>query len=122
MSDGDKKLNFTVDLKPTFELFDYKNIETNQPEITVSDKEISESVEQIRTQHTDCKEVKGNRSRPRNAYLGRAKNAWEEARNENFPGRKAIIESIVGMEIDNKNDIEMKFLADVEITELQGKK
>jgi trigger factor len=143
-SDGDKELNFTVDLKPTFELFDYKNIEINQPEITVSDEEIGEAIEQTRSHHAEYKEVKrpiqkGDFVRlqyegmledgtkaidfiPQTPIWAEQKNTWEEAGNENSPGIKAITEGIVGMEIDDEKDIEMEFPVDFEITELQGKK
>jgi trigger factor len=142
--DGNKELNFTVDLKPTFELFDYKNIEINQPEITVSDEEINGAIERIRSHHADYKTVK----RPiqkgdfvRLQYIGaledgtkaidlipqpsiwtEQKNTWEEAGNENSNGIKTITEGIIGLEIDGEKDIPMEFPADFAIAKLQGKK
>jgi trigger factor len=142
--EGNKELNFIVDLKPTFELLDYKNIEINQPEITVSDEEIAEAIERLRNYHADYQEVKrpiqkGDFVRlqyegileggtkaidliPEIPIWAEQKNTWEEAANENAPGIRAITTGILDMEIDGEKDVEMEFPADFEITQLQGKK
>jgi trigger factor len=141
---GDKELNFTVDLKPAFELLDYKNIEIKQPEITINDEEISKTIEQIRNHYTDYKEVKRPIQRgdfvrlqyegtfddgtkvidliPQTPIWAEQKNTWEEAGNENSHGIKAINAGIEGMEVDGEKDIEMEFPTDFEVAELQGKK
>ncbi|MDR0590522.1 MAG: trigger factor [Puniceicoccales bacterium] len=141
---GDKELTFTVDLKPEFELFDYRNIALEEPEIGVSDAEIGEAIEQIRHHYADYRAVnrpvqRGDFVRLR--YAGRLEdgtkmidvvpqkpiwaeqmNTWEEAGSANSPGIKAVTEGIVAMEIDGEKDIEMDFAADFEVPELQGKK
>ncbi|MDR3317596.1 MAG: trigger factor [Puniceicoccales bacterium] len=142
--EGDKELNFIVDLKPIFELIDYKNMEIDQPEIIVTDEESSNAIEQIRNHHAEYKEVK----RPiqkgdfvRLQYTGRfeddtniidlipkkpmwaeQKNTWEEAGSEDASSIKVISDGIIGMEGDQEKDIEMDFPADFEVSELQAKK
>ncbi|MDR1303416.1 MAG: trigger factor [Puniceicoccales bacterium] len=141
---GDKELAFIVDLKPEFDLFDYKNIVLEEPEIEVNEAEIGEAIEQIRHHYADYRAVDRPVQRGdfvRLQYAGRLEdgtkmidivlqkpiwaeqtNTWEEAGNANSPGIKAIIEGIIAMEIDGEKDIEMDFAADFEIPELQCKK
>jgi trigger factor len=142
--DGGKELTFIVDLKPEFELFDYKNIVLEEPEIEVSDAEIEETIEKIRHHHADYRAV----DRPvrrgdfvRLQYVGRLDdgtkmldivpqkpiwaeqtNTWEEAGSADSPGIKALIEGIIAMEVDGEKDIEVDFAADFEVPEIQGKK
>jgi trigger factor len=144
--EGEKELNFVIDLKPTFELLDYKNIAVEEPEIRVSEEDISGAIEQIRDQHADYKEVK----RPiqkgdfvRLQYVGTLEdgrkatelvpnapiwaeqnNGWEKAGkgDENSPGIEGIVEGIVAMEIDGEKDVEMEFPVDFVVSELRGKK
>jgi trigger factor len=142
--DGTKEFRFTVDLKPTFELIDYKNIAIEQPEITADDEEIAAALKQLSNRHADYREVqrpvqKGDFVRlqyegtfedgtkaidavPKLAAWAEQKNAWEEAANEQSPGIRALTMGIVDMEIDGEKDIEMDFPADFAIVELQGKK
>jgi trigger factor len=142
--DGDRELNFTVDLKPTFELLDYKNIEIERPEITVSDEEITEAIEQMRNHYADYKAVKrpiqkGDFVRlqyegtledgtkaidlvPQMPTWAEQKSTWEKAGEEDSQGIQAIATGIVDMEIDGEKDVEMEFPADFAIAELQGKK
>ncbi|MDR1435297.1 MAG: trigger factor [Puniceicoccales bacterium] len=146
MPDGEKELNFVVDLKPIFELLDYKNIEVEQPEISVGDEDINGAIEQIRNHHADYKEVKRPIQRGdfvRLQYVGTQEdgtkateliphaptwaeqnNAWEKAGKEaeNSPGIEAIVEGIIAMEVDGEKDVEMEFPADFAVPELQGKK
>ncbi|MDR2372475.1 MAG: trigger factor [Puniceicoccales bacterium] len=143
-SEGNKELNFIVDLKPTFELLDYKNIEINQPEITVSDEEIAGAIEQLRNHHADYREVKrpiqkddfvrlqyegvledGTKAIdlvPKLSGWAEQKNTWIEAANENAFDIRAITTGILDMEIDGEKDVEMEFPADFEVPQLQGKK
>ncbi|MDR1590731.1 MAG: trigger factor [Puniceicoccales bacterium] len=142
--DGTKELHFTVDLKPVFELIDYKNIAIEQPEITVSDEEIAKTLEQFCNHHADYRVAKrpvqkGDFVRlqyegtftdgakvvdliPKMPIWAEQKNTWEEAANEQSPGIRAITAGILGMEINGEKDVEMDFPADFEIAELQGKK
>jgi trigger factor len=141
---GDKELTFVVDLKPEFELFDYKNIALEEPEIEVSDAEIEKAIEQIRHHYADYRAVDRPVQRSdfvRLQYVGRLEdgtkmidivpkkpiwaeqtNTWEEAGSADSPGIKAVIDGIIAMEIDGEKDIEMEFSADFEVPELQSKK
>ncbi|MDR0418291.1 MAG: trigger factor [Puniceicoccales bacterium] len=142
--DGEKELNFIVDLKPTFELFDYKNIEIEQPAIAINDEDITKAIEQIRNHYANYKEVKRPIQRgdfvrfqyegtlddgtkaidlvPQTPIWAEQKNTWTEAGNENSHEINAITVGIEGMEIDGEKDIEMEFPTDFDVTELQGKK
>ena len=48
---GDKKITFIVDLKPTFELVDYKNLNIDEPEISVSEEDIDNAIKNIQMRH-----------------------------------------------------------------------
>ncbi|MDR3109452.1 MAG: methyltransferase domain-containing protein, partial [Planctomycetaceae bacterium] len=50
------------------------------------------------------------------------KSTWEEAGNEDVPGIKAVINGIIGMEIDGEKDVDMEFAVDFEFEKLQNKK
>jgi trigger factor len=143
-SEGNKELNFIVDLKPIFELFDYKNIEINQPEITVSEEEIAEATEQLRDHYADYREVKrpiqkgdfvrlryegifedGTKvidSIPGLPIWAEQKDIWKEVANENTPGMEALTVGTLNMEVDGEKDIEIEFPADFEVFELKEKK
>jgi trigger factor len=143
-SDGGRELKFIVDLKPTFELLDYKNLTIDEPEITVSDEDISGAIEQIRNHHADYREVKrpiqaGDFVRlqytgtledgtkiidliPKAPIWAEQKNTWEEAGSRDAPGIPAIIQGIIAMEVDGERAIRMEFANDFELPELRGKK
>lgn len=144
LENGDKEITFAIDLKPTFELIDYKNIEIDNPEVEVTGQEVDQAIEQIRSQYADFKEVK----RPvqkgdfvRVQYSGKfedgtpvadvvkgspllteQKNTWEEAGNEEVPGVSAVVTGVIGMEVDQEKDCVMDFPTDFSVPELQGKK
>ena len=144
LENGDREIKFTIDLKPSFELLDYKNIEIENPDIEVSDKEVDDGIQQILSRHADYKVVERAAQKGdfvRLQYVGKfedgtpvidtlkhapiwaeQKNTWEEAGSEDAPGVRAIIDGIVGMSANEEKDVTMDFAADFEITELQGKK
>ena len=144
LENGDREVTFTIDLKPSFELPDYKNLEIENPDIEVSEEEIDKAVQQVLNQHADYKVVeravqKGDFVRLQ--YTGKfedgtavsevvkhapiwteQKNTWEEAGNEDAPGVRAVIDGVIGMSVDQEKDVVMDFPSDFEVKELQGKK
>ena len=141
---GAKTITFTVDLKPEVKLLDYKNISISEPEITVSEEEVNEGIEQIRNHNATYNEVhrpaqkgdfvrlayegKFEDGKPVVSVLkkfpvwGQQKNTWEEAGNTEAPGIKAIIEGIVGMSANEEKDFDMEFPEDFHVAELKNKK
>ncbi|UPA28217.1 MAG: trigger factor [Verrucomicrobiota bacterium] len=144
LENGDREFTFTVDLKPTFELIDYKNIEIENPNVEVTDKEVDKAVEEIRNHHAEYNIVKRPAKKGdfvRLQYRGTFEdgtpiaekvkvapiwaaqdNTWEEAGNTESPGVKAIIEGIIGMSIDEEKDVDMTYPEDFEVEDLRGKK
>lgn len=144
LENGDREFTFTVDLKPMFELIDYKNIEIENPDLDVTDEEVDKAVEEIRNHYADYKVVERSVQKGdfvRLQYRGTFEdgtpiaekvkvapiwaaqdNTWEEAGNTESPGVKAIIEGIIGMSVDEEKDVDMTYPEDFEVEDLRGKK
>lgn len=141
--DGNKIITITIDLKPEFELIDYKNIELNEPEIEVSEDDINEEIEGIRKYNAEFVETTEKAKagdfvrleyegkfddgslvaeKIPQTIFGSQKNTWEEAGETNRPGIKAIVEGIVGMGANDEKTVEMNFEGDEFPEDLRGKK
>lgn len=139
---GSKIITITIDLKPEFELIDYKNIELDEPEIEVSEDDINDEIEGLRKYNSEFLATKEKAKvgdfvrldyvgkfddgslvadKIKNTIFGTQKNTWEEAGETNRPGIKAIVGGIVGMGADDEKDVEMVFEGEEIPEELRGK-
>lgn len=138
----DAVLTFLVDVKPKFELPEYKNIPVLAPIIEVSEKEIEQALQTVLKEHsefnvTDKAAQKGDYVKlsyegkidnqpiaeliPRRTIYGTQKSTWEEAGAENVPGVPAVIQGIIGMKAGEHKNVSMHFPQNFEISELAGK-
>lgn len=135
-------LKLTVDIKPGFDLPDYKGMALERPSSTVSEEEIEQAIEQTRSRHADFNKVdrpaaKGDyvrcsyegrvdgeaiaeevKERP---MFGTQTGTWEEAGAEDAPGISEIAAALVGMKEGDRKDVEVSFGADHEVEFLRGK-
>lgn len=139
--DQEAVLTFLVDLKPSFELPEYKGIQVTGPAVEVTESEIQAGIEAILKQDveyivTDEAAQKGDYVRlsyegkigdqtiadllPRKTIYGTQKSTWEQAGAENVPGVSAVIEGIVGMKAGDFKNVTMHFAEDFQIKELAG--
>ena len=138
----DGKIEITVDVNPSFNLPEYKGIPTEVSSAAIDESEIDKSIEEIRKQRSDFKEVnrdvkKGDFVKvsyegkvgkrliaeivPDHHIYGKQENTWEEAGAENDMGVKAVVEGLIGMKIGDKEKVKMKFPKDFKVAELKGK-
>jgi len=135
-------VTFTLDIKPSFELPEYKGISLTLEKPTVSEEDIDKAIENIRQQRAEYKEVeepakKGDYVKlsysgkldgkpvseilPDKPIYGEQNNTWEEAGAEEVPGVRAIIDGIVGMKKGDEKDVKMSFPENFSEPELAGK-
>lgn len=136
------EIQFTVDLRPEFDLPDYKEIEVESKTDEPSDEDIEKAIDEIRNQRADYKTVeraveKGDFVKvsyegkigdqpveeilPNRPMYSKQPVTWEEAGAEEVPGIQAIIQGIVGMSIDEEKEVEETFADDFAEEPLQGK-
>lgn len=140
--DNDAVITFTVDVKPSFELPEYRGIEVNLPTIEVKENEIDEAIDGLRNQRKeynvkDASAEKGDYVKvsyegkiegrpiaeilPSKPMYSTQKSTWEEAGAEGVPGVSAVIEGVVGMKAGDQKTVTMHFPEDFEPQELAGK-
>ena len=137
------EVKFTVDVRPEFELPEYKGIEVSSESEAVSEEEIDKAIEQIRNQRAEYKPVEreakaGDYVRlsyegkvdgklvseiaPERPILGTQASTWEEAgAPEGVPCVRAVVDGIVGMKAGDKKVVSETFPKDYEIAALAGK-
>lgn len=136
-------LTITVDINPDFDLPDYKEIPTQITSTEVTDKEIDEAINEFRKQRSSFEEVtraaeKGDFIKvsyngmigdqsiaelvPDAKIYGKQENTWEEAGGEEGTGIKAVVDGLVGMNVDEEKEVEMEFPSDLPVEALAGKK
>ncbi|MGE9293623.1 MAG: trigger factor [Puniceicoccales bacterium] len=140
--EGDTAFKFTLDIKPEFELPEYKGLELSVPKSDVTDHEVEHARDHILGQRAEFNVVeqaakKGDYVKvsyegkigdelvadlaPDQPIFGTQKNTWEEAGAEHGPGVKAVVEGIVGMKAGDVKDAEETFPEEYEIEALKGK-
>ncbi|MEM0965967.1 MAG: trigger factor [Verrucomicrobiota bacterium] len=141
---GTPVLTLTIDIKPSYEIPEYKGIELEREPSTVTDEEVEEAIEATRAQRADFTKV----DRPAEAgdyvrcsyegkydgnpiaeevsdrpIYGTQKNTWEEAgSSDETPGVSEIAQALVGMKDGETKDVEAAFGDDHEVEFLRGKK
>ncbi len=142
LEDADTELKFTFDIKPEFELPEYKGLEISVPKSEVTDHELEHAKEHILNQRAEYNVVekpakKGDYVKvsyegkigdqpvaelvPDQPIFGTQKNTWEEAGAEHGPGVKAVVEGIIGMKAGDVKDEDETFPEDYELEPLKGK-
>ena len=145
-SGQDINFDLTVDVNPTFDLPDYKGIETEMPPTEVEDKEIDDTIERIRRQRADFVVVEREaaegdyvkvtytgthngepvadilKDEPRLQAWGAVSGGWEEAGTEEAKqfGVPAIIDALVGMKAGDTKVVEQVIPEDFGVESLRG--
>ncbi len=131
----DKKLKFTLEVEvyPTVELGQYKEIEVEKETVKVGKKDIDEYIERVLKQHAELEVVEGKPLENGNTAIfdfegsvngvpfegGKAENYTLEIGSGNFiPGFE---EQMVGMNIGEEKVITVKFPEDYHAADLAGK-
>ncbi len=137
-------ISFTVDLRPTFELPEYKGITTEVSQDEVKESEVETAIDEIRNQRAEYNVVeqaaqKGDYVKvsyegkiddqpiidlvPDHPIYGRQSMTWEEAgaTDKHIPGVRAVIDGLVGMKAGDKQSVSMDFPKDFEVKALAEK-
>ncbi|MGE9295078.1 MAG: trigger factor [Puniceicoccales bacterium] len=136
------ELSFTFDIRPTFELSDYKGVAVTVPKTEVTDEEFEQTKDYIlnqRAEYNVCEKAaekgdyvkvsyEGKIGEERIADLvedkpiyGTQTNTWEQAGDDQSPGIQAVVQGLLGMSAGDKKDVEETFAEDHEVEALQGK-
>lgn len=136
------QLEVTVDIRPQFELPEYKGVEVQVPPLEVSAGEIDSIVERIRKDRAerpvkDGPAEEGDHVKvsyegflgeqpiaevaPDRAILGKQENTWEEAGDEKT-GVEAVVHGVVGLKAGESGEREMTFPQEFPVEALAGQK
>lgn len=136
------ELSFTFDVRPTFDLPDYKGVAISVPKTDVSDQEFAQTKDYIlnqRAEYNVCEKAAEKGDYVKVSYEGKIgeeriaeivedkkiygtqTNTWEQAGDEHSPGVRAVVDALVGMSAGDKKDVEQTFADDFEVEALQGK-
>lgn len=145
LKDGESaEIRFEIDIAPAFELPEYKGIEVEKRDTSVSDTEIAETIENLRKQRAEFNKVekaaeKGDYVKlsyeatidgkplaevvPDAAVYGKQTGTWEEAGAEETFGAtvKEIVNALVGMKAEDKRELTVTFPQDFAAEALRGK-
>ena len=138
---ADAKLTFTVDVRPEFEIADYKGIEVTGLSVEVSEDEIAEVVKGIRSERAEFSPVE--REAQKGDYVkfshegsidgqpiseiaadkpvyAKMPQTWEEVGAEHglIPG---MSDALAGLKPGDKKDVQVEFPADFSVEALRGK-
>ncbi|MBK1880549.1 trigger factor [Pelagicoccus mobilis] len=141
-ADQDAELKFTVDVRPDFEITEYKEIEVTGLSEEVSEADVEEAIDRIRTERAEFAPVE--REAAKGDYVkfshegtidgtaiseiasekpvyAKMPQTWEEIGSEHglIPG---LGDGLEGLKTGDKKEIEVEFPADFSVEELQGKK
>lgn len=135
-------VKFTVDVRPSFEISDYKGIEVTGLSEAVTDAEVDETIDRIRSEKAEFSPVerpaaKGDYVKfshegsidgqaiseiaPDKPVYAKMPQTWEEIGSEHglIPG---LADGLDGMKTGDKKEIEVEFPSDFSVEALQGKK
>lgn len=141
-NDPGAELSFTFDIRPTFDLPEYKGVALTVPKTDVTEDEFKQTKDYIlnqRAEYNICEKAaeKGDYVKvsyegkigeeriaeiaPDAKIYGTQTNTWEQAGDVDSPGVKAVVEALVGMSAGDKKDVEETFADDFSVEALQGK-
>ncbi len=141
--DGVAKIIMEVEIYPEFTLPEYAGINLELASTDATAEDLTEAETKLREQRASYDVVervaeKGDYVRcsyegkigdkliseivPDRPIYSAQSSTWEEAGSENSPGVRAIVDGIIGMKADDKQDVTMEFPADFEEAALAGKK
>lgn len=135
-------ISFTVDVRPQFEIKDYKGLEVEGAPETVSDEEIDEMIDHLRRdraefQPTDRASQAGDYVKfshegsidgqpiaeiaPEKPVYGKMPQTWEEVGTEQglIPG---LSPQLAGLKKGDKKEVKVEFPEDFSVEELRGRK
>ncbi len=136
------ELRFAVDVRPDFQVPEYKGIEVKVPAANVTDAEVEKAIAELRNQRAQYNPVERearagdyvklsyegtvdgkaiSEIAPEKPMYGKQAVTWEEAGSKDAPGVRGIIDGIVGMKKGDKRDLTHSFPADFEVAALAGK-
>lgn len=136
------ELSFTFDIRPTFDLPDYKGVDVSVPKADVTEDEFSKTKDYIlnqRAEYNVCEKAAEQGDYVKVSYEGKIgdervadlvedrpiygtqTNTWEQAGDEQSPGVQSIVQGLLGMSAGDKKDVEETFPEDFEVEALQGK-
>ena len=122
---------FTLTLKPEFKLGQYKNLDVKKDEVTVSEEEINESIDNMREQYKENIVKEGKVETGDIAIIDfegfKDGVAFEGGKGENYSleiGSNTFIpgfeDQIIGMEVGEEKDINVTFPEDYHANDLKG--
>lgn len=140
--DQDTTIVAQVDVRPDFTLPGYEGLELQAQGVEVSDEEIDQMIERIRSERADY--VKVDREAQQGDYVqcsyqgflagepiddlvkerplyGTQKNTWEEAGAADGMGIPAITAALPGMTVGESKEVVMSYPADHAVENLRGK-
>ncbi len=140
--DEDTTIAAQVDVRPDFTLPGYEGLELQAQGVEVSDEEIDQMIERIRSERADY--VKVDREAQQGDYVqcsyqgflagepiddlvkerplyGTQKNTWEEAGAADGMGIPAITAALPGMAVGESKEVVMSYPADHAVENLRGK-
>lgn len=141
-ADADAEFSFTVDIRPSFEVPDYKGIAVTVPSVEATEEEFQRTLDYVMNQRAEFNEAdkaaeKGDYVRldytptldgapieelvEGNPIYGSQTGTWEEAGSEDAPGVRAVVDGIVGMSAGDEKTVEQTFDDDFVVEGLRGK-
>ncbi len=141
-ADQDAELKFTVDVRPDFDIADYKELPVTGLSEEVSDADVDEAIDRIRSERAEFVPVEREAGKgdyvkfshegtidgqpiseiaPEKPVYAKMPQTWEEIGSEHglIPG---LGDGLEGLKTGDKKEIEVEFPADFNVAPLQGKK
>ncbi|MBD5780298.1 trigger factor [Pelagicoccus sp. NFK12] len=141
-TDQDAELKFTVDVRPEFEISDYKELPVTGKSEEVSDADVEEAIDRIRAERAEFAPVEREAAKgdyvkfshegtidgtpiseiaPEKPVYAKMPQTWEEIGSEHglIPG---LGDGLEGLKKGDKKEIEVEFPEDFNVEPLQGKK
>jgi len=136
------EMKLVVDIKPDFELPEYKGFSLEEDSVEVEESEIDEAIDHMRGQRADFAVVEKAAEKGdyvKCSYEGKLdgesideliedfplyrtqKNTWEEAGAGEAPGISEIATALLGMKAGDETTVEVAFGDDHEVEPLRGK-
>tara|TARA_B100001248_G_scaffold220746_1_gene176659 strand:+ start:106696 stop:108030 length:1335 start_codon:yes stop_codon:yes gene_type:complete len=135
-------IRFTLDIRPEFDLPEYKQIPITLPIVEVTEEDVDKAIDEVRQQRADFKVT--DRAAQKGDYVklsytgtldgqpvaelvkdhpiyGTQTTTWEEAAAQDSPGVQAVVDALVGMKAEDKKTVTMEFAQDFAVEPLAGK-
>jgi len=147
LANEEVSLDLTVDVNPSFDLPEYKGLETEVPSTDVEDREIEETIDRIRRQRADFEVVEREAAEgdyvkvsytgtidgetlaekvkdlPRMQAWGTVIDGWEEAGTDEARqyGVPAVIDALPGMKAGDRKTVAQELPETFPVEDLRGK-